>query len=220
MEISDKKRFAQLITGLAQTFQTPISAADLENYWRWLKPYPLSSIEQAVKDFCRSPEAHRFFPKPGELVAALDGGSVGQALQAWSKVMYAIRRAGAYRTVVFDDPLIHRVIWDMGGWQTLCSMLIRDEPFKAREFEKRYTSYLSRPPTTYPRQMTGISDTVNAAAGYQSASAPVLIGDEQKALKVLKSGKEADQLLSVKPLSLEQYTQCLLTKKDPEEPSA
>ncbi len=219
MESADKRPFAKLITGLAQTFQTPISASDLENYWRWLRPYALSAIERAVVDFCRSPEAHQFFPKPGELVAALEGGSTGQALRAWSKVMHAIRRAGAYRTVVFDDPLIHTVVWDMGGWQTLCTMLTRDEPFKAREFEKRYTSYLSRPPTVHPRQLTGISDTVNAAKGYQSTSAPMLIGDEQKALQVLKTGQEASQLLSVKPLSLEQYAQCLLTNKNSEEPS-
>ena len=209
-------RFAELITGLAQTFQTPISASDLENYWRWLRPYALSSIEQAVVDFCRSPDAHKFFPKPGELVAALEGGSAGQALRAWSKVMHAIRRVGAYRTVVFDDPLIHAVIWDMGGWQTLCAMLTRDEPFRAREFEKRYTSYLARPPTAYPRQLSGITETVNASKGYHSTSPPILVGDQQKALQVLKTGQEAGQLLSLKPVSPEQYARCLLTKKKEE----
>lgn len=219
MEVADKKQFAKLITGLAQTFQTPISAPDLENYWRWLRPYALPAIERAIIDFCRSPDAHQFFPKPGELVAALEGGSTGQALRAWSKIMHAIRRAGAYRTVVFDDPLIHSVVWDMGGWQSLCAMLTRDEPFRAREFEKRYTSYLSRPPSVYPRQLTGISDTANAARGYQPTSAPMLIGDEQKALQVLKTGREANQLLSFKPLSPEQYAQCLLTKKDSEDSS-
>ncbi len=219
MEIADKKRFAQLITGLAQTFQTPISSADLENYWRWLRHYPLSGIEQAVKNFCSSPEAHRFFPKPGEIVAAMEGGSIGQALRAWSKVMHAIRRAGAYRSVVFDDPLIHAVILDMGGWQTLCAMLTRDEPFKAREFEKRYISYLSHPPAGHLRQLIGISDAVNSSAGYPPTAAPVLIGDEEKALQVLRSGKTVDQLLSVKQLSLEKYKQCLLIKNNSEESS-
>ncbi len=215
MEIADKKRFAQLITGLAQTFQTPISAGDMENYWRWLRPYDLKAIEQAVGDYCRSPAAHRFFPKPGELVAALQGDCASQALRAWSKVMETIRHVGAYRTVVFDDPLIHVVIWDMGGWQTMCSMLIKDEPFKAREFEKRYTSYLSRPPKAYPRQLVGITDSVNVPQGY-SASHPTLIGNEQQALQVLQNGQDASQLLSFKPISAEQYARCLLPKKTEE----
>ena len=133
--------------------------------------------------------------------------------------MRAIRRVGAYRTVVFDDPLIQAVIWDMGGWQALCAMLSRDEPFRAREFERRYASYVARPPTAYPRQLMGITDTVNTSKGYQPTSAPTLIGDEQKALQVLQTGQEASQLLSFKLLSPGQYAQCLLTKKTPEESS-
>ncbi len=111
-------------------------------------------------------------------MAALQGDCTGQALRAWSKVMETIRRVGVYRTVVFDDSLIHAVIWDMGGWQNLCAMLIKDESFKAREFEKRYTSYLSRPPRAYPRQLVGITDSVNVPQGYP-ASSPTLIGNEQ-----------------------------------------
>ena len=42
MEESDKKRFAELMAGLAQTFVTDISARDLENYWRLLKNYPMA----------------------------------------------------------------------------------------------------------------------------------------------------------------------------------
>lgn len=64
MEDTDKKRFAELMAGLAQTFITDISAQDLENYWRLLKGYPMSQIEQAIIGYCASPEGHRFMPKP------------------------------------------------------------------------------------------------------------------------------------------------------------
>lgn len=217
MEKTDKFRFAELITGLAQTFHTPISAADLENYWRLLGNFSLASIEQAIVTYCRSPNAHRFLPKPGELVAIVQGDSAAQALLAWSKVARAIRVVGAYRSVVFDDPLIQAVIWDMGGWQALCAMSIKDEPFRAREFEKRYMHYLIRPPTSYPRQLTGITDAVNAARGYIQQAPPTLIGDLDKALHVFKGGQESGKLLELKPLSVAEFAQMLSHSKNKED---
>ncbi len=72
MEETDKKRFAQLIAGLAQTFLTDVSIADIENYWLFLRGYSLADMELAIVNFCISPEGHRFMPKPGELIAALE----------------------------------------------------------------------------------------------------------------------------------------------------
>jgi hypothetical protein len=216
---ADKIRFAELITGLAQTFHAPISATDLEAYWRLLSRFSLGEIEQAIAGYCRSPKGHRFFPKPSELVALMVGSDADQALRAWSKVLRTIRGVGTYRTVVFDDPIIHAVIWDMGGWRSLCSMLVEDEPFRAKEFERRYVGYVARPPTKYPRQLVGITDTINATQGYGQVRPPTLIGDEQKALQVLESGQEANQLLSFKGLSVEQYARLCLSKIEEEKPS-
>ena len=219
MNPADKTGFARLITGLAQTFHTAVSAADLEAYWRLLSRFSLEEIERAIAGYCRSSKGHRFFPKPGELVALMVGSDADQALRAWSTVLRAIRGVGAYRTVVFDDPLIHAVIWDMGGWQTLCAMLTEDEPFRAREFERRYVGYVARPPTRYPRQLVGITDTVNAANGYGQIRPPTLIGDEQKALQVLQKGLDSSQLLSFRGLTAEQFTRVCLTKMEKETPT-
>jgi hypothetical protein len=215
----DKTRFAELITGLAQTFHTPISATDLEAYWRLLSQFSLEEIERAIASYCRSPKGHRFFPKPSELVALIVGSDADQALRAWSEVMRTIRGVGAYRTVVFDDPLIHAVIWDMGGWQALCSMLVNEEPFRAKEFERRYVGYVARPPTRYPRQLAGITDTVNAAQGYGQIRPPTLIGDEQKALQVLQKGQDSSQLLSFKGMTVEQLANLYLNKIEEETPT-
>jgi hypothetical protein len=214
---TDKTRFAKLITGLAQTFHTAVSAVDLETYWRLLSRFSLEEIERAIAGYCRSPQGHRFFPKPSELMALIVGSDADQALRAWSTVLRAIRGIGAYRTVVFDDPLIHAVIWDMGGWQALCAMRVEEEPFRAKEFERRYVGYVARPPTRYPKQLAGITDTVNAAQGYGPIRPPTLIGDEQKALHVLHRGREPSQLLSFKTLTAEQLAQLCLTKMEEEE---
>jgi hypothetical protein len=215
----DKTRFAELITGLAQTFHTPISATDCEAYWRLLSRFSLEEIERAIAGYCRSPKGHRFFPKPSELVALIVGSDADQALRAWSKVLRAIRGVGAYRTVVFDDPLIHVVICDMGGWQALCAMLVDEEPFRAKEFERRYVGYVARPPTRYPRQLTGITDTINSTQGYSQIRPPTLVGDEQKALQVLQKGQDISQLLSFKSMTAEQFAQLCLMKIEEENPS-
>jgi hypothetical protein len=53
--------------------------------------------------------------KPSDVVRYLEGSTSCQALQAWSKVMQAVKTIDQYDSVVFDDSLIHAVIHDMGG---------------------------------------------------------------------------------------------------------
>jgi hypothetical protein len=206
MEDSDKKRFAELMAGLAQTFITDISAQDLENYWRLLKNYPLSQIEQAIVGYCISPEGHRFMPKPGEIIAAVHGKESDQSLLAWVKVTQGIRQAGASKTVVFDDPMIHAVIADLGGWIRLCHLTTRELSFQQREFERLYACYCRRPLRQYPYQLTGINDTANAAAGYALQQKPVLLGDPAKAAQVYKNGNK-NYYLPAQTLSVQQIMQ-------------
>lgn len=205
MEITDKKRFAELMSGLAQTFTIDISPRDLENYWRLLKGYPLIQVEQAIIGYCISPEGHKFMPKPGEIISAIYGKQNDQSLLAWVKVMKAMRQIGGSKTVVFDDAVIHAVIADLGGWIRLCRMTERELGFYQKEFERLYTCYLSRPLKTYPKQLSGITDTVNTASGYAQQQ-PVLIGDPVKAAFVFQQG-DKNNALSTKILSVSQVIQ-------------
>lgn len=95
---------------------------------------------------------------------------------AWVKVLKAMRQAGVYKTIVFDDAIIHAVIADLGGWVKLCGLSERELNFQQREFERLYAYYLQHPIKAYPRQLSGIISTANAASGYQFQSEPVLIG--------------------------------------------
>src|ERR1700722_18104278 len=205
MEDTDKKRFAELMAGLAQTFITDISAQDLEKYWRLLKGYPMSQIEQAIIGYCASPEGHRFMPKPGEIIAAFHGKESEQSLLAWVKVTKGMRQVGASKTVVFDDPIIHAVIADLGGWIRLCHLTERELNFQQREFERLYACYRHRPLKKYPRQLTGIPDTANAAAGYEWPQNPVLLGDPTQAALVYKNG--ANNLFPSRAFSIQQILQ-------------
>lgn len=194
MEETDKKRFAELMAGLAQTFVVDVSARDIENYWRFLRSYPLKQVEQAILDYCVSPEGHAFMPKPGEIVASLRGKDNERSLLAWVKVMQAMKKSGAYKTVIFDDAIIHAAIEGLGGWIRLCLLPEKELIFQQKEFERLYQCYLHQAVLHYPRQLIGIFDRDNAAAGYTIKQKPLLFGDITQAALVFKSGAELDSL--------------------------
>lgn len=206
MQETDKKRFAELMGGLAQTFTIELSTRDLENYWQFLRTYSLNELERAIIEYCSSPEGHRFMPKPGEIVALLQGKKSEQALLAWVKVTKAMRQTGAYKTVVFDDAIIHAVIADLGGWVRLCHLSERELAFQQREFERLYACYVQQPVRHYPRQLSGITDSVNAALGYVVQQPPVLLGDMTRAAVVYQNGQET-VALPAQSLSIQQILQ-------------
>ena len=93
--------------------------------------------------FCeKSRQCKRGFPSPAEWVKAIDGDAASKSLVAWTEIITAIRQVGHYESVVFADPLIHRVINDMGGWIFLCQQSERELVFLQKEFERRYRNYM------------------------------------------------------------------------------
>jgi hypothetical protein len=136
-------------------------------------------------------------------------------LQAWSKVESAIRHIGSYNSIAFDDPLIHWVILDMGGWVKLCACSAKEMPFCANEFMKRYQACREGKSSQHPKYLVGVIEHSNRSAGYTitGAQEPVLMGNPSLALAVFATGtdspaipinrpSEAGGLL--KPLSLPQ----------------
>lgn len=96
----------------------------------------------AVKDAVQN---NKFFPSIAELREKAVGLSTqdieGKALQAWQKVKLGVRRAGYMQSVKFDDPIIHSVVYMMGGWKKFCSMEEDDERFFRPQFLKSYISF-------------------------------------------------------------------------------
>ena len=107
---------------------------------------------------------------------------------AWSKAYKAICSYGRRNSVVFDDPIIHAVIADMGGWIEFAGMSEEELPFRSREFEKRYRSYLITGVSKCETVMLGMDDAQNMRAGFQSEPLPFLIGEKDKA-KLIRNGQ-------------------------------
>ena len=66
-------------------------------------------------------------------------------LEAWDKVEEALQRAGSYQRVAFDDPIIHLIISDMGGWIYWCRQTRQEISKKWPSFKRRYQHYATLP---------------------------------------------------------------------------
>lgn len=173
---NDYEMFAMLLARTAAYFDVSLSMMKIEAYWELLASYPLEEIAEAIVSYCRNPDGGKYFPKASEIIAAIYGD---ESLRAWTKVTDAIARIGGYSSVAFDDPLIHAVIRDMGGWRKLCLLDKRQLSFVAKEFRERYRGYVFNPPLSYPSYLPGLFE-----------KPVIMIGDADKASLVIASGSK------------------------------
>ena len=183
-------KFSELLTGIAELYGKAPSAAVYEIWYNSLRRFDHEAISKAFSVHIQDPDTGKFMPKPADIIRIIEGSSVDSAYQAWTKVERAISVVGTYETVVFDDPIIHRVIQDMGGWIRLGQSREDELPFLANEFRRRYQGFKSQGEVPeYPSKLVGITEGENSASGfYDHIPEPKLIGDHTRAKQVLLAG--------------------------------
>ena len=190
MNDGDKRRFAEAMVALTEYYGKSVSDGVIELYWQGLRHYDFEAISEAMRRHMHNPDSGQFMPKIADVAKMLGGTSQDAALQAWAKVDRAVRQVGTYSDVAFDDPLIHRVIHEMGGWMGLGTKTEDEWPFVAREFENRYRGYRSRSEIPeYPPVLIGIAGASNRKNGHTVAP-PTLIGNAEAAKAVIERGAE------------------------------
>lgn len=190
MQTDDFQKFHDGIVGVMGFYGKNVSSFALDVWWTALKGHNLPAVVDAFNRHLANPDTGQFPPKPADIIRMLQGSTQDSALRAWAKVDQAVRRIGTYSDVVFDDPIIHRVIQDMGGWIGLGSKNEDEWPFVAKEFENRYRGFKARSETPdYPAKLIGIANAHNEQKGFQ-ADAPVLVGNERLAMQVLTGGSD------------------------------
>lgn len=204
MKDKDQATFTATINGLmVETYQRePLSAIGLSLWWNALREYELSDVLRALSAHVLNPDAGQWPPKPADIVKHLSGTGDARAFGAWAKCLRALASVGTYRTVAFDDPIIHAVVSDMGGWIEIGKITTDELPFRSAEFHRRYRAYMLAPPASYPRTLIGISDQHNAMSGHRITVPPVLIGDPQAAALVVERGAESTLQITQAPKSL------------------
>lgn len=193
MRDSDREPFYSLVSDVYAFYRVDCTPFALGVWWEACKPFDAAAVKGAFNRHAVNPDNGQFVPKPADIVKLIGGGTQDGALVAWSKVDRAIRSAGPWQSVVFDDPIIHAVIRDMGNWTILCATDSDEYPFKAKEFENRYRGYRIRGDVgEYPRRLIGYSEAHNT--GQFKVDPPVLIGDPARCARVESGGTERAQI--------------------------
>ena len=209
MNDTDITEFAFLMTGMSELYGKSISEAFTDFYWQALKPFEISAIRAALQRHVAHPKRGRYLPTIADITQLIEGDIDFSLLNAWTKVMDAIRHVGDWPSVVFDDPIIHKVLQDMGGWVRINQLTASQEPYARQEFETRYQGYMKMSLLHYPAQLSGRSEGVTA---YQPAGGrqPIFLGNHQKAKHVFANGSSA-LMIEQRPLN------GLLFQRTPEE---
>lgn len=200
MTPQDVAPFSALISDVYAFYRQDSSTFAVKVWWQAMQPFDFTAVAEALNRHCVNPDAGQFMPKPADVVKMLQGSTQDAALAAWAKVDRAVRTVGTYRSVVFDDPLIHRVLTEMGGWIEVGRKTEDEWPFVRNEFVNRYRGYRMRSEVPdYPPHLIGMSEAQNSKAGFQ-IEAPLLLGNPAVAAEVSRHGSSAP-LLAVTQMS-------------------
>lgn len=196
MSPRDRKEFALLIAGVYAYHRQPCSEALIAMYWRGCQHWELQQVQRAIDMLTADAEAGKFPPKIGDITRALEGTSTDRAALAWGKAFEAMASVGAYTDVVFDDPAIHAVIEDLGGWPKVCRADARELSYLQHRFCEGHRAYTGRGAFPYPRRLMGdrSPDAEWAKKGLKPP-APALVGDPTAARAVFDGGQAAGKTL-------------------------
>jgi hypothetical protein len=190
MQSTDNQAFKAVLHGVHDFYGKELSPFAIGVWWEAMRPFDYVAVKDALNRHCVNPDNGQFAPKPADIVRLIGGGTQDAALIAWSKVLRAALEVGTYQTVVFDDPIIHAVIADMGGWPAIGCIKDDERPFRGKEFETRYRGYrLKSSVESFPKMLPGLIDQGNLSKGHMPQE-PVLIGNPAAAKRVLLGGKE------------------------------
>ncbi len=201
MQPNDARKFKTLMQGVFDFYRQGLTEFTLNIWWKAMQSFEFEAISDAFNLHCANPDVGQFPPMPADVIRMMQGSTQDAALVAWAKVDRAVREKGTYYSVVFDDALIHRVIYEMGGWIRVGNKSEKEWPFVRNEWINRYRGYRMRNEIpSYPSVLIGMTEAENKLQGWESG-ALILIGDTKTARLVLAGGTNM-ALLDFTPLSL------------------
>lgn len=192
MKQSDQPKFGALLRDAMAFYKQDVTPFALSVWWQACERYDFEQVSKALTKHAMDAERGQFAPKPADLVRQLDGTPTDRAMMAWSKVMEAIQRIGQYTDVVFDDPAIHAVIEDLGGWSKVCRVEMSELSYLQHRFTESHRAYCNKGDFAYPRKLMGdrSPDEMFLRRGLK-VPAPAVVGEVEKARLVYRGGHVA-----------------------------
>ena len=183
MKKEDIEKLGKILNVMGVIYERQVSKELIRIYFETLKEYDISEISRAFNLHIRDRERGQFFPKPADLLAQILADEGVLAILAWDKAYEGIKQGAYYDTMIFDDPVIHMTITQMGGWLEFSDLLIKDIPYRRAEFIKLY-KHFQKHPIDAPKRLAGFHEMNNRREGYlKDIPEPLMITGDKKALK-------------------------------------
>lgn len=191
MEITDKKIFAEMWGAVrSDVYDKPVSAAGISLIFNTLKRFSVDQVREGIELHVNDVQSGNFPITPAHVVAQIEGRGDDRGGSAWRKLYGAIGSVGNYSDVVFDDPIIHAIVDNEGGWQHVSLMTDEDTKFLQARFNKQYNGYVSKSGQfEYPRVLRGATNADRTAKGLPPV-APETVGDVERCRMVYRGGIE------------------------------
>jgi hypothetical protein len=189
MRNEDRQQFAVILKDVMAFYKQDVSSFALSVWWQACQNYDIEQVRKAMTAHAMDADRGQFAPKPADIVRQLGGTATDRSLVAWGKVMGAMQSVGAYADVVFDDPAIHAVVEDLGGWPKLCRGETKDLSYLQHRFCETHRAYAGRGDFAYPRRLMGdrAPDDAYTTRGLPPPAA-AFVGDPVAARQVFAAG--------------------------------
>ena len=209
MQVSDKPKFKTLLENVMSYYRQDTSTFVLDLWWGACKNFDFEQVQKAMTAHAVDPDVGQFAPKVADIVRVIAGTKTDRSALAWGKVFEAMQRVGQYQDVVFDDPAIHAVVMDLGGWTKICQTTETEISYLQHRFCEAHRAYTGRGTFDFQRVLIGLRspDHEYTMRGFPVPE-PVLIGNPEQAKKVYSHGKIGQKVQvtlgeSIKNLALE-----------------
>lgn len=189
MTEQDEPDFIALLTDAMGYYKQDASKFTIDVWVQACRPFTMEQIRKAMTAHATDPERGQFAPKVADIIRVLQGTHTDRAKIAWGKAYQAMSAVGAYQDVVFDDPAIHAVIEDLGGWSKFCRTETKDLSYIQHQFCEAHKAYTGRGKFDYPRRLHGerSSDDEYLRKGIQPPK-PAVVGDIEQCRIVYSGG--------------------------------
>lgn len=142
MTDNDKKKFFEIMTGLAENFSAQLSAPGLRLRFAALERYSIDQIESSSIKLLHTRNIMGM-PTVAEFIAAIEGERKPEdkATAQVNEIMRQVRDVGSYRTPAFDDPITDSLMNTRWSWQAVCAMTQTEHKWFAKDFIEAYQAY-------------------------------------------------------------------------------
>lgn len=178
------ENFCKGMTIVEVCLQKQMDDKQLKIYFKLLQDIPDIKFGEGIKRLMQE-RVYTNIPSPAEIrefcLGYKERDLIVKAAEAKQKLKNTIAEIGAYETIVFDDPVLHLIVQDLGGWIKTCGLSEKElEDYFKFKYENLYKSYATRQNSSIPLKLKGIHEKEEIT----------YIGDSTKAIEWTKKFKE------------------------------